>query len=168
FQDQNGRVAAMRQGITKATLVVPPNDVVLRKAGFVELVDTADLDLPYVGVGPSVRPDFLRAHRPALERYMRAMVQGIAYYKQHPDFAKAVIAKYLQQDDPDVLEGAVSYYTKVMPRLPYVPEAGVRGLIEDAAATNPQVRTIDPATLYDNSLLHKVEESGLLRELYRD
>src|SRR5205814_810993 len=48
FQDQNGRVAAMRQGIARATIVVPPNDVVLAKAGFAESLDTADLNLPYV------------------------------------------------------------------------------------------------------------------------
>ncbi len=168
FQDQNGRVAAMRQGIAKATLVVPPNDAVLRKSGFVELLDTADLDLPYVGIAPSVRPDYLRDHRAALERYMRAMTQGIAYYKQNPEFAKRVIGKYMELDDLEVLDAAATYYIKVMPRVPYVPEAGVRAMIEDAAAQDPAVRRIDPATLYDNSLVRKVEESGLIKQLYPD
>jgi len=168
FQDQNGRVAAMRQGIAKGTLVVPPNDAVLRKSGFVEILDTAELDLPYVGIAPSVRPDFLRANRPALERYMRAMIQGIAYYKQQPEFAKNAIRTYMQLDDPEALEAAAAYYTKVMPRVPYVPDAGVRAMMEDAAALDPAVRRIDPATLYDNSLVRKVEESGLIRELYPD
>ncbi len=166
FQDQNGRVAAMRQGIAKATLVVPPNDAVLRKSGFTELLDTADLDLPYVGIAPSVRPDYLRDHRAALERYMRAMTQVIAYYKHNPEFAKRVIGKYMELDDPDVLEAAVSYYVKVMPRVPYVPEAGVRAMIEDAAAQDPAVRRIDPATLYDNGLVRAVEQSGLIQALY--
>jgi ABC-type nitrate/sulfonate/bicarbonate transport system substrate-binding protein len=168
FQDQNGRVAAMRQGIAKGTLVVPPNDAVLRKSGFTELLDTADLDLPYVGIAPSVRPDYLRDHRAALERYMRAMVQGIAYYKQNPEFAKRVVGTYMQLDDPEVLEAAATYYIKVMPRVPYVPETGVRAMIEDAAALDPAVRRIDPSTLYDNSFVRKVEESGLIKELYPD
>jgi NitT/TauT family transport system substrate-binding protein len=168
FQDQNGRVAAMRQGIAKGTLVVPPNDAVLKKSGLVEILDTADLSLPYVGIAPSVRSDFLRNNRPALERYMRAMVQGIAHYKQNPEFAKQVVGKYMQLDDPEVLEAAVVYYTKVMPRVPYVPEAAVRAMLEDAVAENPSVRDIDPATLYDNSMVRKVEESGLVKELYRD
>jgi ABC-type nitrate/sulfonate/bicarbonate transport system substrate-binding protein len=168
FQDQNGRVAAMRQGVTKGTLVVPPNDAVLRKSGFAELLDTADLDLPYVGIAPSVRPEYLRDHRAALERYMRAMVQGIAYYKQNPEFAKRAVGTYMQLDDPEVLEAAAAYYIKVMPRVPYVPEAGVRAMIEDAAALDPAVRRIDPATLYDNSLVRKIEESGLIKELYPD
>jgi NitT/TauT family transport system substrate-binding protein len=168
FQDQNGRVAAMRQGIAKGTLVVPPNDAVLRKSGLVELLDTADLDLPYVGIAPSVRPDYLRDHRAALERYMRAMTQGVAYYKQNPEFAKRVVGKYMELDDPDVLDAAATYYAKVMPRVPYVPEAGVRAMIEDAAAQDPAVRRIDPATLYDNSLVGQIEESGLIKELYPD
>ncbi len=168
FQDQNGRVAAMRQGIAKATFVVPPNDAVLRKAGFAELLDTADLDLPYVGIAPSVRPDYLRDHRAALERYMRAMTQAIAYYKHNPEYAKQVIGKYMELDDPDVLDAAATYYVKVMPRVPYVPDAGVRAMIEDAAAQDPAVRNIDPATLYDNSLVRAVEESGLIKELYPD
>jgi ABC-type nitrate/sulfonate/bicarbonate transport system substrate-binding protein len=168
FQDQNGRVAAMRQGIAKGTLVVPPNDAVLRKSGFTELLDTADLDLPYVGIAPSVRPDYLRDHRAALERYMRAMVQGIAYYKQNPEFAKRVVGTYMQLDDPEVLEAAATYYVKVMPRVPYVPESGVRAMIEDAATLDPAVRRIDPGTLYDNSLVRKIEDSGLIKDLYPD
>jgi ABC-type nitrate/sulfonate/bicarbonate transport system substrate-binding protein len=168
FQDQNGRVAAMRQGIAKGTLVVPPNDAVLRKSGFVEILDTADLNLPYVGIAPSVRSDFLQANRPALERYMRAMIQGIAHYKQNPDFVKQVVGKYMQLDDPEVLEAAVVYYTKVMPRVPYVPEAAVQAMLDDAAPENPSVRNINPATFYDNSMVRKAEESGLLKELYRD
>jgi ABC-type nitrate/sulfonate/bicarbonate transport system substrate-binding protein len=156
----------MRQGVAKATLVVPPNDAVLKKAGFAELLDTADLDLPYVGIAPSVRPDYLRDHRPALERYMRAMTQAIAYYKHNPEYAKRVVGKYMELDDPDVLEAAASYYVKVMPRVPYVPEAGVRAMVDDAAAQDPAVRQIDLASLYDNSLVRKVEESGLIKELY--
>lgn len=168
FQDQNGRVAAMRQGIVKGTIVVPPNDVVLRKAGFNELLDTADLDLPYVGIAPSVRPDYLREHRAELERYIRAMIQGIAYYKQHPEVARDSMRTYMQLDDNEVLDAAVAYYARVMPRVPYVPEVGVQAMIEDAAQLNPAVRQIDPATLYDNSLVRSVEASGLLQELYRD
>jgi NitT/TauT family transport system substrate-binding protein len=168
MQDQNGRVAAMRQGVAKATLVVPPNDVVLAQSGFVELLDTAELDLPYVGIAPSVTSDFLRRNRPALERYIRAMVQGIAYYKQHPEFAREVIREYMRLDDPTALDSAVAYYSKVMPRVPYVPESGVLAMVEEAAAQNPAVRNIDPASLYDNSFVRKVEESGLIRELYRD
>ena len=43
------------------------------------------------------------------------------------------------QDDPDVLEAAATYYNKVIPREPYVPEAGVRASRVDAAAQDPAV-----------------------------
>jgi NitT/TauT family transport system substrate-binding protein len=168
FQDQNGRVAAMRQGIARATIVVPPNDIVLGKAGFVELLDTADLNLPYVGIAPSVRPDFLSRNRATLERYMRAMIQGVAYYKQNPQFARAVIGKYMNLDDADSLEAAASYYARVMPRLPYITTEAVQAMIDDAAQQNPAVRDVDPNSLYDNSLIRAVEATGLIQELYRD
>lgn len=168
FQDQNGRVAAMRQGIARATIVVPPNDVVLAKAGFAELLDTADLNLPYVGIAPSVRPDFLNRNRAPLERYMRAMIQGVAYYKRNPEFARTVISKYMSLDDPESLESAASYYARVMPRVPYITAEAVQAMIDDAAQQNPTVRDVDPSTLYDNSLIRAVEATGLIEQLYRD
>lgn len=166
--DQNARMAAMRQGVAQATIVVPPNDVVMAKAGFVELADTADLNLPYVGIAPAVRADFLAANRAPLERYMRAMIQGVALYKQNHEPAREVIRQYMSLDDPDVLESAAAYYARVMPRLPYVTAEAVQAMIDDAAIENPAVRTVDPATLYDNSFVRRVEEFGLLATLYPD
>ena len=43
-----------------------------------------------------------------------------------------------------------------------------KAMIEEAAVTTPSVHSLDPQSLYDNRLVRKVEESGLLRELYRD
>ena len=76
---------------------------------------------------------------------MRAMIQGVAYYKQNPEFAKAVIRKYMSLDDEEGLESAASYYARVMPRVPYIAAEAVQAMIDDAAQQNPRSATSIPA-----------------------
>ena len=39
-------------------------------------------------------------------------------------------------------------------------------MVDAAAVQNPAARDLDPTTLYDNSLVRRVEESGLVRALH--
>ncbi len=164
---QRELVAGMLQGIVEAGDISPPTSLEARNAGLHELLNVADLKLPFVQNAVGTSRAYLRDHREVVRRFLRAYVEGIKVAKEQPDAAMAAIAKYTRADDPAVLREVYDTYVNVWERVPRLTLEALQGQLDALALTTPEARTARPETLLDMSLLDELDRSGFVDSLYR-
>jgi NitT/TauT family transport system substrate-binding protein len=160
-------LAALQIGGIQAAVLSSPSTVTARKAGLPLVVDVGSLQIEYVSGALSLNRDFLIQEPDVTRRLLKALLEGIRYAKTEPAAAKEILGRNLQSTDPDVLEESYELQVvRFLQRVPYVPAAGIRTVLEEVAAEFPQARDLSPEQLVDNSLLQEIEASGFVKQLW--
>jgi NitT/TauT family transport system substrate-binding protein len=148
------RTAALKSGAIQGGLDQMPFSLELEKAGLRRLFDMASLKLPTVNNGVVVQRSYLQAHRDVLQRYIDALVQGIARMKKDKPFTIGVLQKYLKVDDEQELSTTYDYATtNLFPSQPYVTTDQLNDTVQVLGKNNARVRSVDLNRMIDNSLV---------------
>src|SRR5207248_10483955 len=145
---QSGRLAALEQGIVDATVISPPAGLKAREAGFNELVNPVNLNIPFGHFVIASGESFLQAQPDTFRAFLRAYVESLALSKRDREATKRAIAKYTDTDEPALLEEAYAAGIPQLPEMPLVKEEIVRGAL--ATSENPRARDAAPQGFYDN------------------
>jgi NitT/TauT family transport system substrate-binding protein len=164
---QRELVAGMLQGVIAAGDISPPTSLEARNSGLHELLNVAELKLPFVQNAVGTSRAYLRDHPEIVRRFLRAYVEGIKVAKTQPDAAMAAIGKYTKTDDPAVLREVYDTYVNVWERVPRLTLEALQGQLDALALTTPEARTAHPEQLVDQSLLEELDRSGFVDNLYR-
>jgi NitT/TauT family transport system substrate-binding protein len=159
---QSGRLAALEQGIVDATVISPPAGLKAREAGFVELVNLVNQNIPFGHFVVASSESFLRTEPDTFRAFLQAYVESLALAKHDPEATKRAIAKYTDTDEPALLDEAYTAGIPELPEVPLVKEAIVRGAL--ATSENPRARDATPQTFYDNRYVQELEAGGVLHE----
>ncbi len=158
---QSGRLAALEQGLVDATVISPPAGLKAREAGFHELVNLVNLNIPFGHFVVASGESFLRAQPDTFRAFLRAYGESLALAKRDRDATKRAIAKYTDTEDPALLEEAYAAGIPQLPDVPLVKEEIVRGAL--ATSENPRARDAAPTTFYDNRYVQELEAAGVFR-----
>ncbi|HEY2988537.1 MAG TPA: hypothetical protein VGL11_12480 [Candidatus Binatia bacterium] len=90
----------------------------------------------------------------------------LAYVQSRRDGTLKAMAKYTRQRDRDVLEKYYEELILTLPRIPYVEDASALATVEAMQLQGPPLPKVDPKTLYDNSLLKRLESAGFVDKIY--
>ena len=165
--EQGARLTALKAGRVDATLIQPPLTVVARKAGVTELAALADLDVDYIGTTVVATRALLARREDLVRRFVRAVVEGIHFYKTNKTPALASIGKFMRLEDPDALEETYRQYAvRLTPRAPYPTAKGVKTILDDVGARDPRARVANPADFIEARFVRELEESGFIKALY--
>jgi ABC-type nitrate/sulfonate/bicarbonate transport system substrate-binding protein len=156
---QSGRLAALEQGIVDATVISPPAGLKAREAGFRELVNLVNLNIPFGHFVIASGETFLRAQPDTFRAFLRAYVESLALSKRDRDVTKRAIAKYTETDDASLLEEAYAAGIPQLPDVPLVKDEIVRGAL--ATSENPRAREAAPQTFYDNRYVQELASAGI-------
>ncbi len=160
------RVAALVTGKLKAIVVTPPFTGLAEKMGFRKLVNFAALDLEFQTMGIAVGRANLKTNREVVMSFLKAITEGIYFYKTHKEETKRMMASGLKMDDPDALEETYSLFVQYL--YPDVPHSSLRGLqnaLEAMALRNPKARDKNPADVIEDSLVTEMEETGFIAQI---
>ena len=161
------RIAALQQGVVDATVLTPAAYGAAQKFGFHALLDLSALNIPYEAAGLITTRKLIRENGEMVTRFARGFVAGIHYAKSHRDFTIRVLQKYMRTDDRDVLTMSYDYYVeRVIPRAPYVSEAGLETVLDFIKQRNPQAANARVGDFMDNRFVKELEEKGFIRALY--
>lgn len=161
------RIAALQQGIVDATVLTPSAYVAAQKLGYRVLLDLKDLNIPYEAASLITTRTLIRKNPEMVSRFTRGFVAAIHYAKSHREFAIQVLKKYMRTDDRDVLSASYDYYVeRVIPRVPYVSEAGLQTLLDFMKERNPQAAKAKAQDFMDNRFIRELEEQGFIQSLY--
>ena len=127
----------------------------------------ATLKIPLHGNGIVTREAIIKAKRPVMAKFARAITEAIHYIKADKEATKAIIGKYTKFTDPEGLERTYKNYTSVLLDVPYGDPAGMKTLLDDMAPKNPKAAAADPKIFVDQSFVQEMEGSGFIKQLKR-
>ncbi len=156
----------MMAGAVDAGLFNEPVGYQARQQGYAYLYDLATMGVEY----PTTSLGVLRStttERPAAVRgFMAAIVESLAWVKQNPDEAIAVLSRFSQLDDAAALRAAYDEHAPRFPQAPYVSNAAMTTIFESIRDTEPRAVEARPSDLTDDRFVRELEESGFIRGLY--
>src|SRR6266536_5205764 len=160
------RFAALSKGVIQFTIIPEPFVREALKLGFRDFFDIGSLKIPFWWNSALSREAIVKAKRPLLLKFARAMVEAIHFNKTHKEEAKAIWGKYLKLSDQEGLERAWHAYTAAYPdNLLPTPE-GVKTALDDLAPRDPRAAAADPRVFVDASLVREIEATGFVKQLY--
>lgn len=156
------RTAALKSGAIQGGLDQLPYSILLERQGLHPLVDLASLRLPTVNNGIVVPRAYIKAHRDVVQRYVDAIIEGIARMKKDRSVSISVLKKYLKLDDDPALATTYDFATKnLFPSLPYAKPEQLADSIEVLSQKNPRVREFDINKFIDNSFVKSAADRHL-------
>ena len=139
------------------------------KLGFSLLADLSAIGVDYQGAGVVTTQSYVRENPETIRRYLRAYVEGLHRLKTDKTFSMKVIGKYSRISEADALEETYQHYAvKVMPRVPYPTTKGIQMVLDEMSLRNPKAKGIQPGSFIDVANLKELEQSGFIKNLYRD
>ena len=165
--NQRERMSALLSGSVDGSVVDAPNTLIARQQGFVELADASKLGLTYPHNNIASTDRFIREEPQTVFSFLRAFVEGIAYYRTHKAESMQMIKEFLRVSDNAIAEEAYEYYSRITPAKPYPNAEGVRGVLEEIALTEPAIKNAKIEQFVDASFIAKLDQSGFIDGLYK-
>jgi|GEM_PF-176227 len=156
--------AAMLTGALDASAVSGIMVPTAERAGAILLADGLALKIPTVNGALGTTRRHIERDRGEVQRFMRAYVEAIHFYRTERDATIAIMQQYmggLAWDETAYLyEQGLDGYEP----LPYPSEEAVQTVLDrDLDAPAPHLK---PADFYDVSFLQEMEQDGFVKELY--
>ena len=165
---QTARYAALQSKNVQATIITPPFTLTARKAGFQTLLDMSELNIPFQLTGLLALRPYLKSHPDIVLAVIRALSEGIHFYKHEKETTIKILGRYLKTDDREALEETHrEIAVKSMPEKPYPTLAGIKTILDETALRNPKAKGLKPEDFVDSSIVKKVDDEGLFARLYK-
>lgn len=161
-------LAASLQGkAIDAAVISEPFATIALRAGGRLLYDLSHLGVAYTLHGIGTRKSFVREHRDAAIRFLKAYLEGIYLFKTNKELSLNTMKKVARLDDVSIMQTAYDEYSKRLIRdVPYPNPEGIQIIIDQLAKTRAQAKGLNPNDFIDPSLLREIEQSGFVKRLY--
>jgi ABC-type nitrate/sulfonate/bicarbonate transport system substrate-binding protein len=161
------RLSAMGQGVIDATVVTIGGYVAAQKLGFHAILDLSQANVPYEAASMITTRSLIKENPELVAKFVKGFVAAIQYAQTHKDLTLKVMSKYMRTTDADILNASYDYYVgRIIPRVPYVSEKGLQGVIDFIRQRNPQTPNVKAAEFMDNRFIKELDDSGFIRALY--
>jgi NitT/TauT family transport system substrate-binding protein len=157
-------LAALDRGIVSAGVLSAPTTLLARRLGLKEIINIADLKLPYVHSGLVTRRTLARQQPERLRAFLKAYLASIKISNENAEISKRALARYLATADGTVIDEAYNSFRGVFPKVPYFTEEQIRSVL--AVTDHPKAAGVEPRDFFDNRFLKELEDTGFVKELY--
>jgi NitT/TauT family transport system substrate-binding protein len=153
-------MAALLSGNIDGAMLGFPQNLEAKRAGYRSLISFQELG--DYGLFPqnaiAARESWLRdpANRTTALRFLRGLSDALALARAGGPEVRAAVRKYTKVDDDVVLQATVDFYREYFPDTLRVPEKSIANALQFVGMDHPDVRGLDPRSLYDNSLIDEV------------
>ena len=167
-------LASLDKGGVDGAVFTIPTFFVAEERGYRILADPAEMDIYYLQNSVDSTKSFLRKRREIAVRFVKALCDGIAYFKKNKKESLDVLQKKLriqsaQEKDLKYLEASYNLLAnKFYNPIPYVTPKAVETTLEFVAAEEPKAKGADPRSFVDESLVREIEANGFIKSLYEN
>lgn len=162
------RYAALVSGRIEGMLAEPTDVARAKKEGFNILIDLTARGIEYQGSAIAMPENFIRDQHDTALRFLRAMLEGVHYFKTHREESVKAAAVYLRSADLDAISYSWQVHAeRLVPAKLYPSVKGMQLVIREVAQRNPAAATMTPEQLFDTSLIDEIDRSGFIDRLYR-
>jgi NitT/TauT family transport system substrate-binding protein len=166
--DQTMLAQALEKGTVDATVVDSAFSSDLKQRGFPTLVELSKTNIPFVSNGIVVRASYLIQQPDAARNALKAWLEGVAYALS-PRMKPAVIetiARRLKVSNPALAEQGYQDLLRATDRKPYPSLDGLNNVQRLMKLRNPAVADLKTENLIDAKLIHELDRSGFIDQLY--
>jgi ABC-type nitrate/sulfonate/bicarbonate transport system substrate-binding protein len=167
-------ITSLSQGLVDGIITSAPFTFRLMKDGYRELVGPKEFrkaGIEFLINGLVARKSFGAKNRDVVINMIKATMEGTRRMFVDEKQAKAVLAKYTRQTEPDILDQSYRFALEIYVKDPTVTASSIQPIVQhvvqwnlvDAKAAN---RTPISA-YYDNSYVDEIKRSGFLAELWK-
>jgi hypothetical protein len=78
-----------------------------------------------------------------------------------------MIKEFFRINDDAIAAESYEYFSRITPAKPYPAVEGVRGILEEIAASEPSAKNVKPDYFVDSGFISKLDQSGFIDGLYR-
>ena len=161
------RVNALTSGMIQAGAYNLGEAQHLKQQGHKQLLDLALTGVEYQHTAAATTRGFLTRNRRAVVNYTKAIVESMAWMKNHKDESLKLMAKYLRIMDRQVLESQYEEnVAKLYVKKPYPTLAGVRTILE-SQSRNEKAKSMKVEQFVDMSIVRELDETGFIDSVYR-
>lgn len=163
-------MASLEKGGIDAAVLTEPTFFFAEDQGYRILADLANMEIYYLHSMIDSTRSYLRRHRDLAVRFLKAYVEGIAYFKQNRTETIEVLKKKMRTTPAQIkyLERSHSLYSSgFFENAPYPSLQGVRTVLEFLGKENPRASNADPTSFIDGSLVKELDDSGFISKLYK-
>ena len=158
---------AILDGSVDAGFVIPPADLFARRAG-VRVIEVEPLPMIHFST-LSTQSDFVEKHPDIVERFLKGMIEGIAFFKtRREETIKIIQTKYDTRGEMD--DETVAYLydetAKELEAKPYATLEAISNVYQEAVQDDEVALKVNPTALWDFHHLRKIDDSGFIDALY--
>jgi NitT/TauT family transport system substrate-binding protein len=157
-------LAALTSGVIDAGIISAPVTLKARQAGFKEIVNVPERNIPMVHAGLATTRDFIKEHRDWVRGFLQGYIEAVRYAGANPKETKQIIGTFTKTTNQEDLEETYQTFIKVWERVPYVSTAAVQSVLN--FTRHPGAKTARPEQFIDNSFLSELEKSGFVNQMY--
>lgn len=169
--ESNKRMLAMLQGNYDATLAVPDNvyQMELKGQKVSVLADPQELGIVTSVSDITTTRQVLKEKRSQVKAFLKAFIEGTWMGRNDKDLAFRVFKKYLQMEDPKLLESMhKNYLLGSIPLKPYPLDGALQADIEYLGNTIvPELKGKKAADFIDATILKEIEDEGFFARLQK-
>jgi NitT/TauT family transport system substrate-binding protein len=158
-------LGGMKANIVQAGVTGSPTEFMARKAGFHILQDMGKIGVDYPINSLVTTRSFIKKDPATVKAILMAYTEGVQRLFRDRAFSKAVFAKYMRVNDPEILDSSYDYAKNFVERIPVPPYRGLATLMEQLAETNPKVKNHKPEDFIDSSFFMELERNGFFKSV---
>jgi NitT/TauT family transport system substrate-binding protein len=144
-----------------------PYDLKAKESGFRELADLTQSGARYASSSFLARRRFLIENKPAVEAFIRAIIEAQHYIRTRREESLKILARYTRLSDMKLLGQTLDFHIRVIwGRVPEIQPEDLKLVLEELAEANPKAREIEPAEIIYGAIVKDVVASGIVERLY--
>lgn len=157
----------VRDGIVDAAFVSVPASLFAKAAGL-KLIDVEPLPMiQFSSVSTNLK--FVQKHPDIVERFLKGLLEGIAFFKTRPEESIEIIQRRYTKSGQMNREQATFTYQVMAPMLEaklYPTMQAIANVYEEALRVDKAAARINPMELWDLHHLRRLDDSGFIDNLY--
>ena len=161
------RLAALQAGIIQGTTLSAEDKVAADKLGLPLLVDVRKLGVEFLGADIVATRRMIKSEEAIVRRFMKALVEGVRYYKTHKAETMQTMVRYMKVKDPALIEAGYEFNVQEYQRKPYPSVGGIQVSLEQISQINPKAKNVSVERFFDARFVRELDQSGFIDGLYK-
>ena len=167
-------ITSLSQGLVDGIITSAPFTFRLMKDGYRELVGPKEFKkagVEFLIQGLVARKSFAAKNREVVIGMIKATLEGTKQIFVNEKHAKAVLAKYTRQADPEILDLTYKFALDIFVKDPTVTPASIQPIVQQSAQFNlvdaKLAGNTPMSAYYDNSYIDEIKKSGFFAQLWK-
>ncbi|MBI4526712.1 MAG: ABC transporter substrate-binding protein [Deltaproteobacteria bacterium] len=160
------RLAALTKGNVESAVLTPEFSLLANKSGFTILATPLSVRIDFPQNAIATSRAFLKAQPESVSQFLKAVIEGVHFYKNSREESIRIMGKYLNIQDQEAMGEIYDLYKNIFLPVPFPTVEGMQTLLSWMAQRDPRAAEAKVEQFIDTTTLKEIEKSGFVSRLY--